>query len=152
MVCWSNFLSVILDSSISAKIVPKTFKISNQPHSKGDQFSARWTDASKTASLEWIKIVLETNLKKEQELLADITSKCNILCFLTPNEKVSNEVKIRVGQKGYFFRRETRMKRNWNLKNLRTPLMLLLQTRMVKETRRNLHRLHRVKLGQIRSN
>ena len=53
-----------LDECISAMIVPKTFRISNQPHLKNDQFSARWTEASKIASIEWMKIALENDKKQ----------------------------------------------------------------------------------------
>ena len=51
-----NFMS----RCIEAKIVPNTFKITNQPYGrKNPKFHEKWTSAAKTASLSWIKITLQ---------------------------------------------------------------------------------------------
>ena len=56
-----NFMS----RCIEAKIVPNTFKITNQPYGrKNPKFHEKWTSAAKTASLSWMKITL----KEEQNL------------------------------------------------------------------------------------
>ena len=91
-----------LAECISAQIVPKTFKISNQPHLNNEQFSTRWTAASKIASIEWMKIALENDQNKEKDLLEDLTSQCNVLRFLA--QKVIDALKHRLGIKGRQFR------------------------------------------------
>ena len=53
-----------------------------------------------------MKIALENDKKKEKELLEDLTSQCNVLRFLSPNEKVSEDLKQRLGLKGRQFRFE----------------------------------------------
>ena len=77
-----------LQECIKNEIVPRTFRISNQPHTKSSAFSARWTNASKIASIEWIKITLEEDLKHEKKMLDDLTSSFNVLSILAPNDKI----------------------------------------------------------------
>ena len=115
-----------LTKCISANIVPKTFKISNQPHLKNNQFSARWTEASKAASIEWMKIALENDTKKEKELLEDLTSKCNVLRFLAPNERVSEALKQKLGVKGRQFRMEAMHEKNTKFEKLKESLNVTL--------------------------
>ena len=115
-----------LNECLSANIVPKTFKISNQPHLKNDQFSARWTEASKAASIGWMKIALENDINKEKELLEDVTSKCNVLRFLAPNERISEDLKQKLGIKGRQFRMEAMNEKKKKFEKLRESLNVTL--------------------------
>ena len=49
-----NFLSKCLEH----KLVPNTFRITNQPYGNNQMYHAKWTSAAKTASLSWIKITI----------------------------------------------------------------------------------------------
>ena len=64
--CANNWF---IQECINKNLVPSTFRISNQPHSKNPSFSSRWTNASKRTSIEWMKITLEEDLKQERKVL-----------------------------------------------------------------------------------
>ena len=101
-VCANNWF---LEECISERIVPNSCQISNQPHTKTQALSARWTNASRNASIEWIKITLDEDLKQEKKVLEDLTSAFNVLSILAPNDKVIEGLKDKVAYKGHMFKK-----------------------------------------------
>ena len=95
-----------LGQCISESVVPKTFRISNQPHARNKEFSARWTSASKSASIEWMKITLKEDQSREIMLLEDVANKFNGLCAFGNNETIFEQLKARVKYKGINFKNE----------------------------------------------
>ena len=64
-----------LKDCVAAKVIPKTFQIRNKPQNENSDFATRWTSAAKTASLQWIKMVVkdeEKNVRNIQETVDKI--------------------------------------------------------------------------------
>ena len=73
-----------------------------------------------------MKIALENDQNKEKDLLEDLTSQCNVLRFLAPNEKVSDALKHRLGIKGRQFRVEALNDKKTKLTKLKESLNVTL--------------------------
>ena len=58
-----------LSRCLEHKVVPNTFKITNQPQGSNHKYHAKWTSTAKCASLSWIKITIS----EEENLIANIS-------------------------------------------------------------------------------
>ena len=52
-----------LKECLAENVIPRSFKITNQPKSKNQNL--KWTTASKTTSIEWMKLAIEEDLKQK---------------------------------------------------------------------------------------
>ena len=66
-----------LQDCVKAKVIPQSFRIRNHPQNKNSKFNDKWTSAAKTASLQWIKMVIQDeqtfvkSIKEKVETLKD---------------------------------------------------------------------------------
>ena len=57
-----------LSRCLEHKVVPNTFRITNQPYGRNKNYHTKWTSAAKCASLSWMKITID----EEEKLLTNI--------------------------------------------------------------------------------
>ena len=75
-----------LKSCIENDVVPKSFRISNQPQNQSQQFYRRWTSAAKQASLAWIRMTISEEEKSAKEIYEKYQKSLRLLGSMIPEE------------------------------------------------------------------
>ena len=93
-----------LSKCLEEQIIPKSFKVTYKVQNSSKEFLDRWTDTTKNASTELMKIALEKDMIKENTMLEDVTNQLNVLIILAPNDQTREELKSRCKYKANVFK------------------------------------------------
>merc|ERR1712105_66002 len=95
-----------LEECLDLNIIPKSFRIANQPQDKKPaKFQVKWTSASKSASIEWMKLAIEADSKLKMSHNENYKKSLKELLKITP-EYLKQTVKSRMEHKSRMFNRE----------------------------------------------
>ena len=78
----------LLENCVNTGTIPSSFKIHNQPRPDTSSSSqTRWSSASKSASIQWMKIVIKEEQTRLKTLFEQTTEFKNILQSLIPEHE-----------------------------------------------------------------
>ena len=125
-----------LENCVLTGTIPNSFKIKNQPHENSSSFTqTRWTSASRTASLQWMKIVIQEEKNQLHTIFNTLTNLKNKLQDLIPPEDFIS-IQPKLIQKNYILQQQAEAKREIKLTWLKTKQDIPIETDSQKGNRK----------------